>query len=52
MFPRRWLTASDKEVLKVVSKAKDALPEVTSDIVDFTRTYTAPPVAPVEPAKK
>ena len=39
LFPRRWLSDSDKEVLKVVSKAKtDKNTEVTSDIVSFERS--------------
>jgi len=37
LFPRRWLSDSDKEVLKVVSKAKDAKVEVASDVVKFER---------------
>jgi len=41
LFPRRWLSDSDKEVLKVVSKAKtDKNTEVTSDIVSFERSAT------------
>jgi len=41
LFPRRWLTDSDKEVLKVVSQAKDASPQVSSDVVSFERNAAA-----------
>merc|ERR1712216_963551 len=40
LFPRRWLSDSDKEVLKVVSKAKDAKDaksDAASEISRFDR---------------
>ena len=42
LFPRRWLTEADKEVLKVVSKAKNTekTSDFTSDIVNFERAQT------------
>jgi hypothetical protein len=40
LFPRRWLTDSDRDVLKKVSKAPDAAPAVTSEVVAFERKNT------------
>ena len=47
LFPRRWLTDSDRDVLKKVSKAPDevskapdAAPAVASEVVAFERKNT------------
>jgi glycerol-3-phosphate dehydrogenase len=40
LFPRRWLTDSDRDVLKKVSKAPDAAPAVASEVVAFERQNT------------
>lgn len=37
LFPRRWLSDSDKGVLKVVSEAKDKTPVAASEVVSFER---------------
>ena len=40
LFPRRWLTDSDRDVLRKVSKAPGAAPAVASEVVAFERKNT------------